>query len=189
MNIGLTEVLAFITVFVTICLAIWNYYQQKEIQKLKTKSEKEVFIHQLQFEKEFDIYKDLWKGLVELRTATHSLRPEIENVDPNVSPDEWKSKKLEKLINSYNEAGELFEYNKPFYSDKIYQKAGELMKISRHEKFELEHGDTRRSGYWKEAKQNIDKIYSITDELCELIRERIGIMNIVNSDKITHTRH
>jgi hypothetical protein len=44
------------------------------LEDLRTRQSKELFVHRLQFEKEFDIYKQLWVAVLALARTTREFR-------------------------------------------------------------------------------------------------------------------
>src|SRR4030042_5993789 len=53
------------------------------LEDLRTKKKKELFVHQLQFEKEFEIYKQLWEKVLVLGKAGTRFRSlQIETLQP-----------------------------------------------------------------------------------------------------------
>lgn len=61
-----------------------------EIESVKHEYSKELYIHQVRYEKEFDILSDLSKKLIYLRDAALSLRPVADFKPPDVKEEEWK---------------------------------------------------------------------------------------------------
>jgi hypothetical protein len=53
-----------------------RYRTQMEslLEDLRTRESKELFVHRLQFEKEFEIYKQLWTGVLALGRAAREFR-------------------------------------------------------------------------------------------------------------------
>jgi hypothetical protein len=164
-----------IPIFLTAILAIWNYFQQRKLQELKRISEKQLHIHRLQFDKEFEIYLEIWKELVELRDISIKLRPEADMQDPKLSYEEVIKQRLDKAIKIGNSIIQKVENNRPFYSSEIYESLNEVIKLVRTEITEVQFGDRFTKEYWEEGKINISKLLSTTDVVCEKIRNRIGI--------------
>ena len=156
---------------------VWNYFQQKKMIQLQKMLDKKNLIHKIQFEKEFNIYNELWAKLIALRNLTASLRPHMERTDGK-SNAELKKEKLEKLYPAFNEAIILFDNNRPFYSAAVYNEINEIFKRCREEAIEFEFlGYTPNSDY-KKAEENIDKIIASMDKICDIIRQRIDFAEI-----------
>ena len=165
-----------IPIIISIITLFWNLWQQRSIESLKSKNEKATLIHKIQFEKEFDIYKDLWSSLIDLKRITESLRPELDHVDINQSDAERKRERLEKLDEIFIKFLNSFEKNKPFYSEKVYLELSEIIKIVKTEAFEFQK-KRENIDYWDEAKSNIKKITLLLDKTSDIIRNRIGLIS------------
>jgi hypothetical protein len=164
---------------------LWFLRTQKIQDKiLKNESEKlennkVIFVHTIQFEKEFDVYKSLWPELLKLRNATHQLRPTVEFVDPNESEQEVHKRKGIEFNNAYKDCGKIFENNKPFYPEDIFVEIEAILKIARKEAVEWRH-QPKELEYFKNAEKNIDLILSKIEKVCLEIRDRIGTLQIKN---------
>lgn len=165
---------------------LW-YYRTQYYNDLNLKNEsenlrntKELSIHKLQFEKEFLIYNELWKSLIELRTCTTLLRPESEYINTDETEEERKSKKLKEFKKAFDNCVDIYENNKPFYPKEIYDKIRETIKIVNKEVIEYRRGNKNTNKYWENAEKNSVEIVSSIDVICEKIRERIGLIKIQN---------
>jgi hypothetical protein len=157
----------------TVILGIFGYKFNEKLEKLKGKVSQENYIHQLQFEKEFDIYKQLWESLADIKNYIALLRPEMDYAVEGKSHDEVVKDRLKHIAELKNKHIEMFEKNKPFYSELVYKKLLEFNKIIREEIFSAQHDDSLSREYWETAKGNIGKMYAVSDEICDRIRDRI----------------
>lgn len=126
------------------------------------------------YDLELRILEELNEKIVNLKIAALSLRP-IFDIETNQTDE----KKLERRFNDYNEAARSLhlyrEYKKPFYPIDLFNKLIELDKVTWTETVETaiysrKHRDTK---YWREAKENSDKIKQLSESAMESIRERI----------------
>ena len=165
---------------------IWGSAKGREIENLKHKNQQEAFVHQLQFEKEFEIYYEIWTKLTVLKTISIMLRNEGERAPRDEDKYiEHKKKLLEEMTLSGLTFVDSFEKNKPFYTSVIYSKLREVNDLMGKEGLQLRFRIQRMKGgylppkwdekYWEDAKENFDKIETKCDELCEAIRDRIII--------------
>jgi hypothetical protein len=150
---------------------------------LKNESEnlrnnKEVSIHKLQFEKEFLIYNELWKSLVELRIATVLLRPQGEVINKIKSEEERRKEKLNNIDLAFKACVNIYEDNKPFYPKDIYEEIKKVIKITNKEIIQFVRGKSYTDEYWENAEKNITEIINSIDVVCEKMRERIGLIKI-----------
>jgi hypothetical protein len=167
-----------IPILISIILAFWNLFQQLKIETLRKEIEKQLLVHRLQFEKEFNIYNELWAKLVDLRAVITLLRPKVGTNEPGKNYDETVQIRLDKAIKIGNEVIEMVEKNKPFYAKAIYFELLKIIKIIRAEVIEVTHGDRRQQDYWVGGEKNIGELLPQIEVVCEAIRERIGNIEV-----------
>ena len=112
---------------------IGSFIVNRNLENLKSSLSKERYIHKMKFEKEFDIYQNLWKELVVLRRSIFTLfipsylfvpfNPEAEN--------KVEVKKLERFRTVLKKATLTIEDHTPFYNEKVFEYATEVVKLSR----------------------------------------------------------
>lgn len=163
---------------------LW-YYRTQYYNDLNLKNEsenlrntKELSVYKLQFEKEFLIYDELWKSLIELKTCTTLLRPESEYINIDETEEERKSKKLEEFKKAFKHCVDIYENYKPFYPKEVYDKIRETIKVVNKEVIEYRRGKSNTDKYWENAQKNSAEIISSIDVICERIRERIGLIKV-----------
>lgn len=149
----------------------------EKIEAVRAQYARQSHVQKLTSEKEFEILSEVWKTLVDLRQATHGLRPLLDRIDPNESEEERKERRLQKLSESYNALVGVVEKNRPFYSEGIYEALFKIMMIAADEADEYGYRDPYRRPpgpeYWRNALDNQRKILEAVDNVCDLIRERI----------------
>lgn len=152
------------------------------LEKVRGKTEKEILVHKVQFEKEFEVYKSLWNALVILRDTTVSLRGVLEWDVPGESEPDRIKRKMVGFHPAYDSFLELVERNRPFYAEEIYAKVKELISNTHSEVISfLRVGREYRSQ--EELHQFYEirkKIQALSDETCDLIRNRIGLIKIID---------
>jgi len=150
----------------------------EKVEAVRVEYVKRQHVHQMTFDKEFEILSEVWGTLVDLRSATQGLRPLLDHYDPNEPDEERRSKRLQKFAESYNVFANTVVKNQPFYPKEIYESLFEIMMIAREEADEYSlHDPDRRpldSQYWKNALNNQRRIIEVVDKVCEQIRERIA---------------
>jgi len=89
----------------------------------KLKENKNISIHKLQFEKEFELYNELWKLLIELKAKAGSITRVIGFLNEK---NKLKQKQNIEEIRKVNEVliacGRLVEQNRPFFLKKYMMK-------------------------------------------------------------------
>ena len=145
----------------------------KELADIKSSLSKEQFIHRLQFEKEFKIYEELWKRLLDLRGSTARLIPIIDWADPNKTEDETKKERLEKFTSDLDEVRKAIFENKPFYNEEVYENSNKIIRksISQITKFHYPEKDI--GDHYMNAEKRVNEINRIIDSVEKAIRERI----------------
>lgn len=146
----------------------------------KIKNDKSVLVHKIQFEEEFNVYKTLWPVLIKLSNVTRQLRPMIEFIEANKTDDEIRIVKGREFNETFNNCLVIFQENKPFYPEDIFNEIESIIKISRKEAIEWQHMPPKESEYYKNAERNMDEIISKIDNVCLKIRDRIGLLKIKN---------
>jgi hypothetical protein len=147
--------------------------------KFKSLLESSVHVSKSQFDKEFAIYHQVWSCLIKLRVRTLSLRPMLDQVDPNESEEERIHKRLVAFGEAFYAFRDVMDENRPFYSISVYKSLQKIFNLCHEESIEYQHKDTGWSiEYWKEAKENHERITSEIEACCELIRARISSLSV-----------
>lgn len=82
--------------------------------KLQAELDRGLFVHKVQFEKEFKIYEELWSSLIKLRSATLGLRPMMDYIDPNEPEKERKQNRLNRFSEAAISFADIAEKKSPF---------------------------------------------------------------------------
>ena len=96
---------------------------EKEIEGLKASHSKELFIHRLQFEKEFETYKYLWMKIAHFRET-------VENVHILGKLEDRLEDRKEAWDSFLKECKEVMRTildNTPFISEEVYEKTQQLV--------------------------------------------------------------
>jgi hypothetical protein len=146
---------------------------------LRTTNTKELLVHQLQFQKEFEVYKELWAAALGLARAGSHFRM-LQNA-PSASPGDVQRT----LETSYNRLRDTVFDNRPFYEPDVYSMAkamlnglDEVVRKRRHV-HRLEQRDMPEEQIEKacamdnEIEQKLDEINGLLERLCTSIRRRI----------------
>lgn len=145
-----------------------KYQTQMEtlLQDLRTLSSKELFIHQLQFEKEFQVYLELWKEVLALGRASSAYRELF--VGAYHSDDQKK----ETFLKAHKDLSLRVYDHRPFYSPEVYRLAREVLAKSgkAYRMLERSWGSDRAEN---RAEELFDELNGTIDPLCDAIRQRI----------------
>ncbi len=110
---------AIITTSVALFLGIFNLIlsikQSSRVEQLKSQMLRNNFVHQLQFEKEFNLYSELWIQTIELADLTAIVSDKIDEVTfSELLPD------VLKLLGLIKKNRDFIQKNEPFFSKKVY---------------------------------------------------------------------
>lgn len=132
---------------------------EKEIEELKASHSKELFIHKLQFDKEFEIYEYLWMNIAHFQRALHLFS------DPE---DKEQVDEIARLV---REVKETIINNTPFYSKEINEKAELMLELSAGPVILSIHEKKINKERLEETKKEIS---IICGDIEKAIRERIN---------------
>jgi hypothetical protein len=164
----------YISVGSALILTSWNLFLQARLKKLEAENQKKIEVHKIQFLKEFDIYSNLWASLVQLRSEVRLLRPKLDSKPQNKTADEVDKERMENAIKSANNCIDIFEKQKPFYSQSIYTHLNSLAKIVRKEIIEVQLKNPMDKEFYDKGEVNYEKIVVLIEKICDDIRARIG---------------
>ena len=151
----------------------------KEIETLKAFLGTKSHFSRLRYEREMEVYKELWTALVELGVVTQLLRPVLEMADPTETEDQRKEKKTKAFMEKHNRHHEITTKNRPFYPSEVWQKLHALLKLTQVEFLEYHlidpKGGTPATAieYLEKAGRNQAEITEKINDICEAIRHRL----------------
>jgi hypothetical protein len=148
-------------------------------KKFEAELQKTIAISQIQFEKEYLIYGEIWEALVSLKIATDSLRPLMDYIDPKQSEDERKQERMKNFIVPFNSFSLLLQKHKPFYSASVYEALSNVRTKCHHESVDFDVGKKNDPDYYKEAIANSREISSLIDDACTAIQERLESVKVL----------
>jgi len=146
----------------------------EKLEAVRASLTSQVHIHQVRYEKEFDILSELTKCVVELRDAAQALRPKSKDI---INPNESGEKK-EKRLNPYKTAAlalyQSSQYNRPFYPEPIFEILNKFCKETVNEavQYRYTYEDTNWLAYFDEGEKNIEEITKLAEKVISAIRNR-----------------
>lgn len=175
--------------------AILNYYWnkkaaekdkafEKEISGLKAKLDSGTYVTNIQYEKEFQIYQEIWDSYYECCIFTYSL---YNTFEPYISDEKEKYELQKEKYNTWSEKYNLFykKYNRyrPFYNDGIYHKFEEAREIMHKVAIIFKSEELRKKNpKYKSTKKrymsdkNDDFVYNKAPEKMKALEHEICIM-------------
>jgi tetratricopeptide (TPR) repeat protein len=132
----------------------------------------------LQLEKEFQLYGELWKALVDVR-KTAVITPTLDIMPKDKSPYDVYKERYEIAVNAFNEAKNLFEDHRPFYHDDVSKITRDLLSQCRG--YIRSVGQMLKSENFDEelhdkADELLKKVPEAIDEIEKVIKGRIGLL-------------
>ena len=150
------------------------------LQDLRTKNSKELFVHKVQFEKEFEVYKDLWGRVLHLARKGKQFRfIQTGNTKP---PNEAYSD----YALAYKVLSDKVFSNQPFYEPDIFDLCKNLLdaaysitkSLQKKERLESRPDPSNKTGaniieLEESIDRSLDKINALVSDICTAIRTRI----------------
>lgn len=157
---------------------------------IRTRDTKELLVHRLQFEKEFEVYKELWGAALRLaKVGTHFRMLQI---GPLASEDQIK----EDLSTASTHFNTVVFDNRPFYAPQVYETAktiinelSEILLTHNHLKQIDRHHDMTEAQQDKavemkmKIERSLDAINALLGTLCDVIRQRVWSTTISGWDR------
>jgi hypothetical protein len=176
------QILTFIVAWIpSIILGFWNLYMQRNLKRLEEKNEKQIHVHKLQFEKEFNIYLNLWANLVQIRNESFGLRTEFFATTEGENYKSAINEKIETVSKLCRELIYQTQSNQPFFSEEVFSEIMTFIKLVRKEAFLASRGPKNDNDYWEEGDKFYDKISIPIENIQIAIRKRIRNLNTDNS--------
>ncbi len=151
----------------------------KELEGLKSQLEKKNVVHRLQFETEFQLYKEFWKTLVDIR-RTVRITPIIDKMPEGKQPLEVYKERWKKAADAFNNAGDFFDYNRPFYHNDVSTPAAELLSQCKSHlikiQITLQRGKRKGVDIYEENEKIAKMIHEAVDKIEDVIKGRIGLL-------------
>ena len=173
---GIWGILISILIGLLIFIILRLYFPKmiaKQLEIKKAELEKARFIHELQFNMEFETYKQIWIELRRLAEATDIANPVIEFSPPDNKQEEERDN-LVKLQEKLNKVNKTLGDNKPFYNIKIYEASRKLVHVSLRELIEGRHANKNNPKYMEKAEDRLNEITRAIHEIEMAIRKQVG---------------
>jgi hypothetical protein len=148
---------------------IWNYFQSRRLLKVEMEAKSKNLVHKFQFEKEFKIYKEIWPKLVELKSAAEKIEKTTTDKETEIHSE------LKSLEINYHLVRDYFERNKPFYSERVYNKIKVLPVVLSSDSFwAVNSANQAKNEVLERRSIHLKKIVGYIDDVADLIRGRIN---------------
>ena len=166
----------YLLIVIPILTIILNSIREFVMSNHSSKKQKELYIHQKNFEKRFDLSQKLWDLLIENMKHTTQLRPRMDFVDNNKTLNEVKQERLNLWNKSFNNLNSTYHSGKPYFNDKLLGMIEEFMKKSNNEATDyslVKLDSNNRIEYFKNSEENSKNLQSTLMK----IKSEIGNQN------------
>lgn len=160
--------------------------QDSKIATLQSQLERELHMHKLTFEREFDILSNLWNALVDLRDS----RPEDPVLlnTPEADREQQRSDQYRKFRERQLTLRGVFEKSRPFYPQEIYDLV--LAFVGKHNVkavFTLQYEELSRDflSYSVIVNSTREDITTLNDQICDAIRKQLQPTTLPRSERST----
>jgi hypothetical protein len=132
----------------------------------------------LHLEKEFQLYGELWKALVNLKSSM-IITPSLDIMPKGKPPYDVYNERVEVAINAFNKTNQLLEHHRPFFHDDISKITKEFLGQCRGYIAKVERALSSGNfdeGLHDEADELLEIIPKAIDEIEKAIKRRIGLL-------------
>jgi hypothetical protein len=154
----------------------------RSLEEFKTQLNIHLHTRRIRYDKEFEVYQNVWKTLIELRNAAVHLGAPIRPTDLEDcfrSPKDIKKERFERYKSAFQAFYAASYFNQPFFHSEVFSKLEEVLEIIVREASDFKEcldanidllADMSRSD---RARKNVRVITDRCDEVREIIRMRI----------------
>jgi hypothetical protein len=156
------------------------------LEKIRTTLGSQLYIHQVRYEKEYDLLSRLCAEMVEFRDATVFLRPEVD-LGPDPQELEEKRRRLRRYNRALRDLYDVFEKQKPFYPEEIYDALVESVGLAHREAVDYRmstQSKAQTNDYWEKAGKRRDQIAAGIENIVVVIRDRIKRWEHLDFDEL-----
>jgi len=142
------------------------------LEAQRTEWTKELFVHRSRFAAEFEVYRNLWRGVLAVGRAASDLGRELD-----IDSGEPFEARVDKFRQAHNDLNAVTYDNRPFYVPRVYELTKELLSIAR--KVRRNHlRPARRTPeqadkLWEKIEQGNEGIQKLVEDICEAIRKEV----------------
>jgi len=152
-----------------------------KLEALRTQNSKHELVHRVQFETEFNIYREMWTELTKWRTSFRAYRTMMSG--PPVKNEHREA--LAKVFHeTYGELDELYKKLlafKPFVSGQVHSKLESILQQYDSEMFTYwtMRETPKPQGWFEEREKALDHLQKILfEDLAQTISGRIGLLEV-----------
>jgi hypothetical protein len=137
------------------------------IEEIRTSGTKDIFVHRMQFENEFNIYLQMTNYLIALRRAFNNLLPL--QLGPAPDPDTT----MKELVEANGALNDLVYPRRPFYDTEVFRAANEMLKTVGKEVAGMRREARREGGGGYVSDEGAEKLKALMEVVFDRIRARV----------------
>jgi len=150
----------------------------KQLASLESQLGKKSTVHKLQFEKEFQLYGELWPALFDVKSKS-VITPTLDRKQKGQSSYDLYKNRYTEASDAFNKANKLFNNHRPFYHDDVSkitrnilgQCRGYIRDVGRMLSSEKDNPEL-----FDKADELLEKLPEAIDEIEKAIKLRIGLL-------------
>jgi hypothetical protein len=148
----------------------------ERLERLRSELQTRGHFNKLRYERELQLYEEIWPKLAALRQAALSLRPFLDMVDPQESEDARKQRRSAQYSEAHQAMTKVVEEKRPFFPPEIWKDVTELLKLCGTEAIQYKIMERQPDvlKYAENAQGNADGINARVNSICDAIRDRLG---------------
>ena len=168
-----------------------------DLAALRGRIERLQFIHKLQFETEFNAYRDLWSNLLVFRRTVLQLSPAVRILDKQEDRIAAYHQILMKAIEAYNTFSKTHHSHKPFIAQSVYDNTAKFIQsVEGLLQLDLDEAEKDVHEFVSAIAAEDEETFiakvkafretaSIADDVCNAIRERVVPIELTQPQRTT----
>lgn len=152
------------------------------LEQLRVEGQKRVLVHRVQFETEFEAYREVWQTVANIVVTALRLRPILDSIDPTITEEERQKQRLEQFADAVNRFLETSRKYHPFLAPVVDEEINKLFRLVQKERVQYQYGGEDVVGiekYWTTQKENAEAIQDHAKAVASAIQRRIGLLEVV----------
>ena len=137
------------------------------IEELRTSGTKDIFVHRMQFENEFNVYLQMTDLIVQFRRAFNKLS------DVVLGPVSDQDAVMEELREINGKLNDLVYPRRPFYDAQVFKAVDAMLNTVARDVRRMARDEKRRDGDGVASDKAIEKVKGLMEVVFDRIRERV----------------
>jgi hypothetical protein len=155
---------------------------EADIRTLQAALDRTIFVHRAQFDTEFAALRDIWGKVATVRATMALIRPELDLVPANETPEAREMRELERFrvfIVDLDALVKAVDTQSPFVPREIYQKLEQAIQVAGTESDEVQLERHERERDWlRRGREHYQQFCEHAGEVSDLIRARLERLTV-----------